>query len=329
MKAGMSKSSKRALIVNILIVILFIGLGVCGYFFVSDMIEKDWAEKVRVAEDEIAGLKRIAYVADRDIKAGETVDASNVSLCQVRSDMPSELFIAEGGLGGRAMFDISAGSQILKGSLTSVNYEDDVREMEFKFIYSGINIAEGDVVDVRIKFPDGTDYIIISKKTVEGLGENGEVILNVTEEELLLMDAAAVDAFIYSAERYDLGRSNNDEKYKPVDMSRIYAAKYAAPTTQEAARTFYTPSEAILNELENDPNIIFEAREYLTLTVREELEERLQKFIVSDGNDNAPEPTPDPVRNEWERYYGGGSNTSGGNDSEDDLSKYYNNDNNN
>ena len=326
MKMGMTKKGKRTLILGIIFAILIIALLVVGYFFIEGMLRDEWQAKVTEAENAVAALKRVAYVADRDIAAGEVVDASNVSLCRISSDMPVEAFMEEGSLGGRALVDIKAGTQLIKGLTTALEFENDDREVEFKFIYSGDNIIEGDVVDVRVKFPDGSDYIVISKKRVEGKGEEGQIILYVNEEELLLMDAAAVDAFIYSAEKYSSGVADNDDRYTPVKMSRIYVAKYVSPTLQEAAEAFYVPGEAVLMELAADPNIVSEAKEYLSSTVRADFEERMSKYISPESaatDDN--EPKSDPVKDQWQQYYNNNnSNTSDNNDDNgDDLSQYY------
>jgi hypothetical protein len=326
MKMGMTKKGKRTLILGIIFAILIIALLVVGYFFIEGMLRDEWQEKVTEAENAVAALKRVAYVADRDIAAGEVVDASNVSLCRISSDMPDEAFVAEGSLGGRALIDIKAGTQLIKGLTTDLEFENDDREVEFKFIYSGDNIIEGDVVDVRVKFPDGSDYIVISKKRVEGKGEEGQIILYVNEEELLLMDAAAVDAFIYSADKYSSGVTDKDERYTPTKMSRIYVSKYVSPTLQEAAKAFYVPGEAVLDELASDPNIVAEAKEYLSSSVRADFEERMSKYISPESaatDDN--EAKSDPVKDQWQQYYNNNnSNTSDNNDDNgDDLSQYY------
>lgn len=333
MKTGMTKSQKRSIFICIIVIILAVALLVAGYFWLKLEMADEWQAKVDEVKNELNANKRITYVADMDIAAGEVVDSSNCSLCKVSSDMPDELLTHEGELGGRALVDIKAGTQIFKSFLSEDEYTADVRQVEYKFIYSGINISEGDMVDIRILFPDAVDQVVASKKRVEAIGEGGELVFNVTEEEIQLLDAAVVDAFTYSAvERYTIDDANSAGKYVPTQMSRIYVAKYVQPTLQDASVPFYVPGELVINAIKNDPNIVGEAKEYMTAAVRAEFEARMFKYMNPDVADvlGMEQFEADDIYKTWEKYYSGegtdktdSNDTESGDSDEDDLSKYY------
>ena len=103
--------------------------------------------------------------------------------------------------------------------------------------------------------------MILSKKTVFGLDDEG-ILLRVGEEELLLMDSAIVDASLFPG-------------------AYLYSTAYVEVLMQEAAVVNYTPAAAVIELIENDPNVVKAAAEYLSLTLRNDIEGRL----LQDAND--------------------------------------------
>ena len=316
MRAGGAGSSgktgrrriKIAILAVILLALLAAGL-YFGYKFLEDREANKWAAQLEEATDRLAENKKFVYVAARDIRAGETINDTNVELQTVYSSMDVNLFAEEDDLGKRAKVDIAAGTQLVKDFFLEKEFGAADRAVEYKFIYCGGQIAEGDFVDVRIVYPDGTDYIILSKKCVEGIGEGDDtsVVLWCDEEEMLLMSSAVVDAFIYSLEEYSVKKN---DKYIPSRTSRIYAVKYVEPTLQDPSTPAYVPSAATMKEIAEDPNIVEAASAFLSEQVRAEYEERLFKYMSGETLNTLG--LDEETYSNWQDYISGGNNGSNG-----------------
>ncbi|GJM69319.1 hypothetical protein HMSSN036_15350 [Paenibacillus macerans] len=58
-------------------------------------------------------------------------------------------------------------------------------------------------MDIRIQFPTGQDYILLSKKKIEALAP-GTVTVTLGEAEILSLSSAIVDAYLHKASIYAL-----------------------------------------------------------------------------------------------------------------------------
>ena len=126
---------------------------------------------------------------------------------------------------------------------------DDVRKQEYNVVVLPMDISTGDYVDIRIMLPNGQDFIIVSKKEVEIANINGSdsvstFYMNLTEDEILYMSCAIVDA-------------------ASLKGSKIYATKYTEAGRQEAAMPTYPINEAISTLIKSDPNILDKAKKEL------------------------------------------------------------------
>ena len=122
--------------------------------------------------------------------------------------------------------------------------EDDWRIHGFPYIKLTGNLKVGDYVDVRISFADGGDFVVLSKKQIQGLSplrEEGSAALwlIVSEEEILRLASAAVDAYCNEG-------------------CSIYAIQYVSDTQKEATVN-YVVSDTVKQLMEEDPNIVKKA----------------------------------------------------------------------
>ena len=119
--------------------------------------------------------------------------------------------------------------------------EDDWRIHGFPYIKLTSNLKVGDYVDVRISFADGGDFVVLSKKQIQGLSplrEEGTraLWLIVSEEEILRLASASVDAYCNEG-------------------CSIYAIQYVSDTQKEATVN-YVVSDTVKKLMEEDPNIV-------------------------------------------------------------------------
>ena len=120
--------------------------------------------------------------------------------------------------------------------------QDDVRKQEYNMVVLPMDLTTGDYIDIRVMFPNGQDFIVVSKKEVEipqigGIDSEDTIWVNLSEDEILHMSCAIIDA-------------------ASVNGAKIYATKYTEPGMQNAATPTYVVNGATSRLLENDPNIL-------------------------------------------------------------------------
>lgn len=121
--------------------------------------------------------------------------------------------------------------------------QKDLRIYEVSSVELPYHLSEGDIVDIRIAFPTGQEYVVLSKKEVKGFERkiqnihNGLLSLALEEEEALRMSSAMVDMFI-------------------AEGTRVYMAKYMDPDNQSAAVVNYPVNERVRQLILLNPNIL-------------------------------------------------------------------------
>lgn len=124
--------------------------------------------------------------------------------------------------------------------------QDDVRKQEYNMIVLPMDLATGDYIDVRVQFPNGQDFIVVSKKEVEipnvnGTDSNDTIWISLTEDEILHMSCAIVDV-------------------AQVKGAKIYATKYTEAGMQKAATPTFPVNESTSALIRSDSNILERAK---------------------------------------------------------------------
>lgn len=154
--------------------------------------------------------------------------------------------------------------------------ENDWRIHGFPYIKLTNQLQVGDYVDVRISFADGGDFVLLSKKQIKSLSPLREegvaaIWMIVTEEELLRLSSAAVDAYLNEG-------------------CSIYAIQYVSDTQKEAIVN-YVVNDTVKQLMAEDPNIVKRAenvqeyslwKEYGTSIHREDTYPEQDEIIYMD-----------------------------------------------
>lgn len=273
MKSKMSRSGKGkiALVVSVIIILACVGLCVFAFFKFRDNLEGDYSARINELQTQLATRSKIVYVAAEDIKAGTMIEENLLVTKEVITDAAD--YITADDFGKTFLVDIPAGTEIKKPFVSGVVVDTELREVEYDYITVSSNVGLSDYVDVRILYPDGTDYIVLSKKQIKGLNETKLVCdLWVTEEEILMMDSAAVDAYLYK----DINALYKDAK--------IYVTKYIMPTVQEPSVPNFVPSEQVAAIIRENPNIVNIASQYLSDELRKKRELELNSYLIIPGS---------------------------------------------
>lgn len=215
----------------------------------GDLVEKECLEEIRVIRTEGDGA------------GNDQTDAHHSTLAVSISDL----------CGKRLRIGLKKGTVLAESFLyEGEQRSDDLRVIPFSYIVSDY-IEKNQYVDVRIRYGNGMDFIIMAKKKILDVsvkdGENAsgkDLFMQLSEEEQLRMSCAVVDA------------------YQKKNCT-IYAVRYI-DEAQNAAIVNYPLSQEILQLMKEDPNIVQIAQKTLSKQYRkiiDELEDRVSDDTLS------------------------------------------------
>ena len=220
----MKKKVKKLTIA--LVFVITILLVVTAAYVVTRMELKEESEKYELALDEMAANKQLVYVVSTadgsGIEHGEIVEEGvNVMKQTVYTGLESYNYITADDLGTTAIVDIYEGMTVMANMVTPLEIETDSREYEIQVVNLMVDQKENDYVDIRIMFPDGSDYLVLPKKQVKNLALEECVFWTyLNEEEILRMASATIDAYT-------------------ITGTKIYATRYVESNLQDQAIPTY------------------------------------------------------------------------------------------
>lgn len=146
------------------------------------------------------------------------------------------------------------------------------RAVEIKAISLQSYLKNGDAIDVRIQYPNGEEYVVVSKRCCHDLiKEEGSVTLYLTEEEILRLSSSMVDC---------------------VQMDgRLYTARYLREMEESASIATYIPSTQVQQLIKSNPNIVGEAESILVKQNRKQLEKRALSYEMEEKDGNNVQQT--------------------------------------
>jgi hypothetical protein len=205
------------------------------------------------------------YVLTGDALAGEELTEDMICRQQIQSTGDLSAMPApsqEELIGKRLKVSLAKGTALSQDLL----YEgepvaEDERRVELTQTGFPQTLKEDELVDIRIVFPDGEDFLVVGHKRVyqiisDSEGEVQAVQLRLTEEELLRYQAACVDVTVY-------------------EDARLYALQYTGEF-QSAGQAYYPVNEAVFDLLQWDPNIV----ELFTVEAEQERRSQLETNLA-------------------------------------------------
>lgn len=240
---------KLSAVIIILITLFTVSFLVCKKYDSSRIIQ---------LENQMNDNTKEIYVAISDIKKGSPIESNMVRKEKRNLEMDTSFLFTKEDFGMIAITDISADSPILLSLVTEQedNCDRTQREINYTRIQFGRELKAGDYVDVRIRYLDGEDYIVVSKckVTISDLDTQTASLL-LSEEDQLMLSSALNDCFMYKA--------------------TVYLAKYTHPNIQEATKVTYQPYIDVIDQIMNNTNIDQVRNSNLDITKRIAIEKRL------------------------------------------------------
>lgn len=209
----------------------------------------------------------VIYVLNKKKLRGEMITKEDITPVEVSGDKPVGQRPVYRNLVGKQMRITADAGTVLSESLLAAEElpQDDQRKLELDYIRIPEMLQEGELIDVRIRFANGEDYIIAAKKTVLALQRQDDygtvnlLELQVGEEEILKLASAEAD----------------QEKY---ENTMIYAVTYTEDGQMEAEHTY--PVNPSVYELSTwDPNTGKRVLTLRNLEKRTILEANLETFF--------------------------------------------------
>ena len=257
--ARMKKTTRfKVVAVLLLFVLMCIGLGILHVRATEEMrltYEARLSEAERVIDDNT----RTVFVATDNIKYGDIITAESITPITIVSTLDSTVFLTAEDIGATSLVSVPMGTVITRNMVSQAECDNSLRETQFDVFVLNSNLLDGNYVDVRIRYKNGEDYVVLTKKRVKSPSlHNAVCYMDMTEEETQLVASAIVDASVYGA--------------------TLYTTTYIDPTIQEPSVVTYQPSKAVLEVLSNNPNILEIATKNLSATAREIMEKRLTAY---------------------------------------------------
>lgn len=240
------RRARQSFLVGFLIALIIMAVVVVLLFMRINSLNE---ENANLLADQASYTKKV-YLLNTQVNSGETITLDMLTESEVMVSIDTSAYVSSDDFydddGNEielvAKTDLSSGTPVLKDTVSTSDdvLTDDQRLVEFNMIVLPSELQNGDYIDVRFSLPDGSNYIVLSKKYVVQTTSTG-VWMNLTEEEILMINSAIV------------------ENYQ-ITGSRLYAVQYTEPGLQDAAIETYYPGYDILTLIDSDPNIVEEAR---------------------------------------------------------------------
>lgn len=241
-----------------------------GFYFVQSGSVKQFAQEKQQYQQRIQALEaaqldqlrsmKTAWIPLKDIPAGHFLDRKDLQEVRVPADfspdnMPVKL---EQVTGKGTKIELRKGTPITLAMLYDEEVTPpDLRNKEMRSVWLPSNLKVRDTVDIRIQFPTGQDYIVLSKKVIDKLSAPA-FWTTLSEQEILLLSSAMVDAYLHKAS--------------------LYALTYVEPGMQQKAVPNYPPNQEVIALIKRNPNVVNKAERQLESSIRTALDRDLKKM---------------------------------------------------
>ena len=207
---------------------------------------------------ELTMTSLISQKVQTTVNTADIVDTSIIG--QINEETQEEMIY-------KTKIKIPAGSIITQDMIYAdgEGVSKDERLQEYNMISLPSQLQNGDYIDIRFKLSTGEDFIVLSKKKVEGTNTD-TIWLKVNEEEILILNSAMVESWMLTG-------------------SKLYAIEYTEPGTQEKARQTYPVNGDVLKQIEINPNMLAEAKRDLYERYNVEQRNKIEAGIQSVNED--------------------------------------------
>lgn len=244
-------------------------LGTTVFFTVENLAVRKQVEEYQRKEENTEHGR--IYILNTEKERGEVLEQQDVTAVEVSGELSGLQMVAlERLLGRQIRIFAEAGTMVSEGLFAEERLpQEDQRRLELNYIRIPELLNQGELIDIRVHFENGEDYIVTGKKKVltlqreDGYGTRGLIEIQVSEEEILKLASVKAD-------------------YDWYENTLVYAVIYADEGQVEAMET-YPVNMAVYTLSCWDPNVVERVMTAENQEKRQVLEENLVRFYNGDG----------------------------------------------
>ena len=293
-KNPMQRKAQNSFLLGMLITLLITGI-------IIAVLVVQLTKLTSEQKEEEASMQKV-YVVAQDIVSGEIVTADKLIMQEVSAtnvpsnaltisnlDELSTVYDENGNIVGSveviSKINLSAGTVITTDMVAqSDQLGDDLRKQEYNMIMLPSQLETGEYIDIRLRLPNGTDYIVASHKQVTipdvgGYPSLNTISINVSETEILALSCAIVECY-------------------KIEGSILYANQYVEPGLQTAADLTYIPNNETITLIRRDPNCVTTAANAIIERYNDtDIRNSVRNPINSGLSENGEQATDNAVTN--------------------------------
>lgn len=244
------RQRKKNLILAGLTGALLAGLPLLGstiFFSMENLAVRQQLEEYRKKEEMTDTC--VIYFLNKEKERGEVIEQQDVTAVEVAgelSDMKPVLW--KDLLGKQMKITAEAGTLLSESFLAAAPLpQEDERRLELDYVRIPELLNQGELIDIRVHFENGEDYIVAGKKKVlslqrkDGYGNENRLEVLVSEEEILKLASVKADydwyenTLIYAVIYAEEGQTEPSDTY-PVNPA-VYALSIWDPNVAERVLT--------------------------------------------------------------------------------------------
>ena len=246
----MQRRARNSFLTGMLVTLVVMAVVVIALLYRINQLNED--------KEKLIALQSKVAVAAQDIRSGDDVTEDLLVMETVQTTVDKNIMLTsadfievddegnEFALEYISKVDLPKGTIITKDMVAEAENQttDDQRIQEYNMITLPSQLKNGQYIDIRYKLPNGSDYIVASKKKVLQCTSDA-MWIKVSEAEILTIGCAIHESY-------------------QTNGSKLYATLYSEAGLQATASTTYTPSNEVWELINKDPNITQETRNDLT-----------------------------------------------------------------
>ena len=238
--------------------------GTTVFFTMENLAVRQEVEEYRKKEEKTES--GVFYILNTEKERGDILEQRDVTAVEVNGELSGvQTIVLEHLLGRQLRIAAEAGTIVSEGLLAEeILPTEDQRRLELDYIRIPELLNQGELIDIRVHFENGEDYIVAGKKKVLTLQREDEygttslIEIQVSEEEILKLASVKAD-------------------YDCYENTLVYAVIYA-DDEQEQAKDTYPVNMDVYAISRWDPNVVKQVLTVENQEKRQVLEENLIRF---------------------------------------------------
>lgn len=293
-----------------------LGMGIMGFFTYRTI--KSYQEGTNKRYN--AKYTSMVATLKENVIQGQTITEDLIQFTRVHKSTVPQNGLTDnvgGAINKVAKYSIAANVPLTSDMLTDEIIASDVRSQELNSIIMPSDLSQGECVDIRIMYPNGTDYIVLAQKMIDKI-ENTTMWMQLSESERLLINSAIVDSYLNTGTKlYATKYVDQDAQIKisdnEADVAEGYVKKeiekkmdqikksdsdaltatifdlvkkyknYATTVSKNSEN--YQPNLQVMNLMKANGSILADAKAKLSEEARQNIENGIESYI-SDNEEN-------------------------------------------